>query len=773
MRSQQSNHPTIVPREGAEELVKLQATALEAAANAIIITDHAGTIIWVNSAFQQLTGYTSEEITGQSTRLLKSGQQSPSFYQNLWETILAGRIWHGELVNRRKDGSLYHEQMTITPVRNERGVISHFIAIKLDITERKRAEERICRLAQAVENSNELVVMGDLEGWINFVNRAFLKAHGGEEEEILGKHLSDLLSAKNPAGLYEEIRLQTQSGGWRGELFHLRKDGSEFPVFLSTGLIKDAEGQVIGQFGIAQDITDRKSTEEAWRQSEERTRLLLNSTAEAIYGLNLKGECTFSNPASLRLLGYTEPRELLGKNMHALIHHSRPDGTPFPQGECKIFEAFRQGKAIHVSDEVLWRADGTSFPAEYWSHPVRRKDELVGAVVTFLDITERRQLEAQFRGAQKMEAVGRLAGGIAHDFNNLLGVIIGYSELLIEQLGAGGHVRHVEEIRNAGMRAASLTRQLLAFSRQQVLEPKVLDLNASVAEMEKLLRRVIGEDIELITISGPELGRVKADPGQIEQVVINLAVNSRDAMPHGGKLVIETANAELDEAYARRHPPLVPGRFVMLGVSDTGTGMEAETQAHIFEPFFTTKEVGKGTGLGLATVYGIVKQSGGYIWVYSELGKGTTFKIYLPRVEESVDAAGASKALEGPLRGSETVLVVEDAEPLRRLARELLESSGYAVLEAANGAEAIQVAEQHQGPIHLLLTDVVMPVMSGPELAKHLVAADPSTKVIYMTGYTDDAIVHHSVLEAGVALLPKPFTREAVARKVREVLGKG
>jgi signal transduction histidine kinase len=384
---------------------------------------------------------------------------------------------------------------------------------------------------------------------------------------------------------------------------------------------------------------------------------------------------------------------------------------------------------------------------------------------------ERVQLEQQLRQSQKMEAIGSLAGGIAHDFNNLLTVINGYSELLLQTLSASDPQRdNVVQIKEAGGRAASLTRQLLAFSRRQVLEPKVLDLNAVVTNLDKMLQRLLGEDIDLAPILKPGLGRVKADPGQIEQVIMNLAVNARDAMSDGGKLTIETANADLDGQYTAQHITVPPGPHVMLAVSDTGHGMDAETQQRIFEPFFTTKGPGKGTGLGLATVYGIVKQSGGFIWVYSEPGKGTTFKIYLPRVEETALSIEPRMALNESLRGSETVLLAEDHENVRKLVASILKSNGYTVLEASNGAEALQLCEQHPEPIHLLISDVVMPVMSGRETASKMVARHPNLKVLFFSGYTDDAIVRHGIMEAGIAYLQKPFTPNVLLRKVREVL---
>jgi len=382
-----------------------------------------------------------------------------------------------------------------------------------------------------------------------------------------------------------------------------------------------------------------------------------------------------------------------------------------------------------------------------------------------------RQKDEQLRQAQKMESVGRLAGGVAHDFNNLLGVILGYSEVLEERLDGHDELRkYAYEIRKAGERAASLTRQLLAFSRQQVLEPKVLDLNTIVADIENMLRRLIGADVELTTVPGPDLGHVRADQGQIEQVIMNLAVNARDAMPQGGKLIIETANVELDEAFARQHPPSIPGRYVRLAVTDTGTGMDKQTQNHIFEPFFTTKGKDEGTGLGLSVVYGIVKQSGGYIWVYSEPGNGTTFKIYLALVEGAVEDTGRNAGPAKSGHGWETILLVEDEESLRHLTRALLVRSGYTVLDAGNAAHALEIAHQYQGTIQLLLTDMVLPDISGGVLAGKMALLRPDMRVVIVSGYTEYAAAGRGSLEFGSCFLQKPFTRDALTHKVREVL---
>ena len=379
-------------------------------------------------------------------------------------------------------------------------------------------------------------------------------------------------------------------------------------------------------------------------------------------------------------------------------------------------------------------------------------------------------LEEQLRQSQKMEAIGRLAGGVAHDFNNLLSVVLSYSELLIADLKEGDPIRDdIEEIRRAGTRAASLTRQLLMFSRQQVIEPKVLDLNEVLSAMEKMLRRLVGEDVELTSVPGAALGRVRVDPGSIEQVIMNLAINARDAMPTGGKLSMETANVTLDEEYARGHLSAKPGSYVMFSMTDTGTGIEKAMLTRIFEPFFTTKEQGKGTGLGLSTVFGIVQQSGGNVWVYSEPGMGTTFKVYLPTVDDVAEAAEPPRGLT-TLRGSETILLVEDEEQVRNVVRGILRRHGYTVVEAASAGEALLLSEQHVGPVHLLLSDVVMPHMSGPELAKRLVHSRPEMKVLCMSGYTDDAAVRHGVIDAAFAYLQKPITVEALTRKVRDVL---
>jgi nitrogen-specific signal transduction histidine kinase/CheY-like chemotaxis protein len=391
-----------------------------------------------------------------------------------------------------------------------------------------------------------------------------------------------------------------------------------------------------------------------------------------------------------------------------------------------------------------------------------------GRLAVLEDVTRRTELEQQVRQSQKMEAIGRLAGGVAHDFNNLLSVILSYADMLATELEGQPPLGDVKEIQRAAARAAELTQRLLSFSRQQVLAPRVLDLNHVLADMGRMLRRILGEDVRVVSVPGSQLGRVHLDPVSVEQIIMNLAVNARDAMPRGGKLTLETANVTLGDDYANEHFGVRPGHYVMLAMTDTGVGMDRATLDRIFEPFFTTKERGKGTGLGLATVFGIVRQSGGYVWPYSEPGKGTTFKLYFPRVEEEVEARRPARAAVAA--GTETILLVEDEEQIRVVARRILARHGYQVLEARNGAEALSLWQQHHAAISLLLTDVVMPEMSGPALARQLTASRPSLKVLYMSGYTDDAVVRHGVLEGEVAFLQKPFTPSTLGAKVREVL---
>jgi PAS domain S-box-containing protein len=512
-----------------------------------------------------------------------------------------------------------------------------------------------------------------------------------------------------------------------------------------------------------------RAVQESLRRSELNFRSLVTNAPYGICRCDAAGELLDVNPAFLEMLGYASVGELVGQHIFDLYADA---------DQWFALADFLRAAAPFKALTAEWkRKNGTTTVVRVSGRSVANGRD--GGVVFELfaeDVTERRALEQQLRQSQKMEAVGRLAGGIAHDFNNLLMVISGYAEFLLERLGSEPELRGpAQEISSAGERASSLTRQLLAFSRKQMLAPKIVNLNNVATENLKMLTRMIGEDIDLVMVPGANLWPVRADAGQIEQVIMNLAVNARDAMPSGGKLTIETANVTLDDTYARLHAPLPPGDYVMVAISDTGAGMDAETQSHIFEPFFTTKGT-KGTGLGLSTVYGIVKQSGGYIWVYSELGRGTTFKIYLPRVAATGELAAemplaTARQLRAPAEpGTETILVVEDEANLRYLARQFLEKQGYKVIEAADGAVAMQIAVAHEGVIHLLLTDVIMPGMNGRELAQRISEIRPNIRILYMSGYTENVVGRNGMLDAGVTLLQKPFNLHALKNKVREVL---
>jgi two-component system, cell cycle sensor histidine kinase and response regulator CckA len=531
---------------------------------------------------------------------------------------------------------------------------------------------------------------------------------------------------------------------------------------LKTNLVR-LPSAVRSALALADSRAEQAATEAELRDSERRFRALVEQSWDAVALFGADGSILYGSPATTRLLGY-ELSEFVGRNAMELIH---PDDQPAVIERLTETATTPRG---HVTVAARVRHKNGSWRYLEGVFTNLLDDPSIGAIVNnYRDVTERRLLEEQVQQSQKMEAVGRLAGGVAHDFNNILTAIGGYTDLLLADMPPDDARRQdVEEIHRAAQRAAALTQQLLAFSRRQVMQPKVVDLNAQVADIEKLLRRLIGEDILFATVLHPRAGNVRADPGQLEQVIVNLAVNARDAMPDGGRLTIETRNVELDESYRAEHPTVVPGPYVMLAVSDTGVGMSEETRSRMFEPFFTTKVRGKGTGLGLATVYGIVQQSGGHIWVYSEQGRGTTMRVYLPRVEGPADKIERSGDMPPQdLRGTETILLVEDEAAVRAVTRQLLARNGYTVVEAADGPTALGLELQK---LDLLLTDVVMPGMSGRELADQLTARRPGLRVLYMSGYTDDAVVRHGMLEPGLTYLEKPFRPDALLRKVRDAL---
>ena len=622
---------------------------------------------------------------------------------------------------------------------------------------RRTAEEQYRLL---FENSPQPMWVVDRET-LRFlaVNEAAIAHYGYSREEFLEMTLAEVRPPADVPALLAALPAVAEGLHKKEVWRHRLKDGTVIDVEVTThGLLFTGRPAFLA---LVNDITDRRRAEQALRASEERYRVLMESAEDAIFVIDAGGRMVQANAAAERLLA--RPRnEILGREFPTIAAPDQRDQVR--NGIRKTLK----GEGMHGEEQRALRSDGTLVPIEISASAVEVGGEgLVLAIVR--DISEQTSMAEQLRLSQKMEAVGQLAGGVAHDFNNLLTAILGYSQILAGELrGNPDHFAAVEEIRKAGERAAGLTRQLLAFSRKQMLEPRLLDLNEVVRHIQEMLSRLIGEDIQVVIRLDPALGSVRADAGQIQQVLMNLAVNARDAMPRGGRLAIETANVELDETYAQTHVQVQPGPYVVLAISDNGVGMDEATRDRIFEPFFTTKEKGRGTGLGLSTVYGIVKQSGGYIWVYTEPGKGTTFKVYLPRLFVPAESLTPVEAVVAPSVGTETILLVEDEDSVRALARRTLEAKGYRVVEAADGARALQIAPALK--VDLLLTDMVLPGMGGSEIAARVLAIHPRSKVLFTSGYTDDGIVRRGLMERGSAFLEKPFTPDVLARKVRDVL---
>ncbi|MFB3915106.1 MAG: PAS domain S-box protein [Terriglobales bacterium] len=619
------------------------------------------------------------------------------------------------------------------------------------------------RFGGVVQLSEDAIITIDDDLRITLFNPGAEQIFGYAAREVLGKPLNVLLPERYRAihdmhvGAFANSPDVMRPMNARGHIFGLRKNGAEFPAEASISKFEAGNERVMTVR--LRDVSERIAAERGLRELA----AIVEFSADAIVGENLEGVITSWNKGAEKIYGYPA-NEVIGRDVRFLLPPDRSDEI------MSNLEKVRHGISS-TTETVRIRADGKPVNIMLTISPIRDKNgNVVGASTVAHDITEQKRLEEQLRQSQKMEAIGRLAGGVAHDFNNLLSVIVGYAYLMRFSVEKGHPLANAaEQVMNAAEKAGALTRQLLAFSRRQVLQPEVIDLNDVVYSMEKMLPRLIGEDIDLQTVRTPGLKSVKADPGQLEQVIMNLVVNARDAMPEGGKLTIETANIHFSEEEAQHHD-VAPGDYVMLAVSDTGYGMDEQTRAHMFEPFFTTKESGKGTGLGLATVYGIVNQSSGHIWVYSEPGAGTTFKIYLPAVSDTAERSGISQTPEFTMAGSETVLVVEDEDSLRALIVNVLDSKGYKVLSAASGAAALKIFKESHGEIDLLLTDVVMPGMRGQELAHQLLRHSPRLPVIYMSGYTDNALMHAGSLPEGTIFLQKPFTPDIVLRKVREVL---
>ena len=654
------------------------------------------------------------------------------------------------------------------------GQLGRILELEYEILGRQQVEaalrEERDRAQQYLDIAEVILLALDLEGRITLVNRYACSILGWTVQELIGRNFIETCV---PPRLRSETerKLRAVLAGPEVSVVDnaiITRSGEEHLIEWHNTLLRDDEGRVVSTLSSGTDITQRNQAVEALRTAEERMRFALQSASVGIWDQDFAaGVLRWSETLEAQ---YGLQPGTFGGTFEAFAERIHPDDRAAVL--ATVDQAMKQGTDFSVEHRAVL-PDGTV----RWMSGVGRvflddQGRPIRAVGISLDVTERHALEAQFQQAQKMEAVGRLAGGVAHDFNNLLTAILGYCELLLDGIDpADPRQGDIAEIQKAGLSAAGLTRQLLAFSRKEIIQPTLLDMNAVVGGMRAMLGRLIGEDVRIVLALRPHLASVKSDRGQLEQIVMNLAVNARDAMPRGGTLTIETANVELDENYPRTHLAVQPGPYVVLTVTDSGTGMSREVQARLFEPFFTTKAVGKGTGLGLATVHGIVTRSGGTVNVYSEAGRGTSIKVYLPRADVAAEVAEVPAAVALPAGGVQTVLVVEDEEGLRELTRRLLERQGYTVLTAEGADEAVRLFEENPS-IDVLLTDVVMPGASGPELTLRLVEKSPGLKVIYMSGYTEDAIVHHEVLNPGIAFLHKPFTSESLGRKLREVLAR-
>ena len=778
---------------------------IECAPEAISILDPDMRIVRLNGEFTRIFGYSPQEVLGKKLEPLIVPPDRHAETRWIQDTLIEGRKVVIETKRRHKDGSLVDVFVSSAPVILSGKHVGVCVLYR-DISEQKRTEALGSALLSIAEKANSAKdlqhfyaathnIVAELMYARNFYIALYdpvmqLLSFPYFVDEIdprpatkkLSKGLTEyVLRTGAPLlctpEIFEKLVAQDEveligapSLDWLGVPLKIGNNTIGVVVVQSySGNVRFGEKEKNILTFVSQQLAaavEHKRNEEALRRSEARYRSLIQSAVYGIYRCDLEGKFLDVNPALVAMLGYDLPEDVMALDPQKQLFIDCEELT-------RLMADFRTGSVNNL--EVRWRRkDGKAITVRLSGRAVQTLDETSQVLeIIAEDVSEQRVLENQFRQVQKMEAVGRLAGGVAHDFNNLLMVISGYTEVLLDRTGPQHPLySKIQAIHQATERASGVTRQLLAFSRKQMLELKVVDINAIVLDMERLLRPLIGEDVQLQTKLAKDLSHTRADTGQIEQVIMNLVVNSKDAMPAGGKITVETANAFFRaEDVRREYSYIKPGAYVLLSVSDSGHGMDKETQARIFEPFFTTKEKGKGTGLGLSTVYGIIKQSGGYILVQSELGQGTTFRIYLPRVEEAAEPLHHEPAKAVQNRGSETILLVEDEESVRELVRETLESKGYHVLEAENGESALRLTETLTEPVDALITDVVMPGMSGRELAARLCASCPKTKVLYLSGYTEDAIVHEGVLDPGTAFLQKPFTLQALTRKLREVLG--
>ncbi len=739
-------------------------TLLESAPDAYYLYDLKGNFIDGNKAAEIMSGYKRDELIGRNFLQihLLPARHLPKAAALFAQNALGRSTGPDEFTLLRKDGSEIVIEIQTNPIKIKGR--EHVIGIARDITKRKEAEqarqeseERYQLLSDA---TFEAVFISEKGICLN-QNKAAEKMFGYTLQEAVGRSGIEWIAKE-----YRELVKNNMLSGYEGsyQAMALRKDGSTFDAKIQ-GRIMKYKGSTI-RITALHDITEKKKAEKDLKNSEEHFRSLIENAADVISILDNRGRIVYESPSHERVLGYPTGR-LIGINSFDLVH---PDDIERIQ---KQFASLLEKPG--ESEEVNFRfrhMNGSWIHIDGTGTNLLHIESVKGIVINYRDISDRHQLEEQLHQAEKMKAVGQLAGGVAHDFNNLLTVINGYCDLLTAKDLPADVLNSLEQIQKAGERAARLTSQLLTFSRKQLIKPEIIDLNALIKDHNQMLRRLLGEDIVITTTPSPGPGFLNIDPGQMEQIIMNISINARDAMPFGGKLMIETSNIDFDKSISKSKAEILPGPYVMLAISDNGVGMEESIRSRIFEPFFTTKGRGKGTGLGMSTVYGIVKQNNGFIYVYSEPGKGTTFKVYFPRVEKDGKKVKASIADHADLHGTETILLVEDEAGVRDITKSILSEFGYNVITAENGIEALQRFKEHSGSINLLLTDVIMPLMSGRELAEKIRTKQPDLKVLFISGYTDDVIAQHGVLDDDVEFIQKPYSPIALAKKVKEVLNK-
>lgn len=751
-------------QERAEALEEFQ-TTIYSIGDGVITTDNEGMIRRMNPMAEALTGWSEAEARGRrlSDVFRIINEESRSEVENpvskvLREGMITGLANHTILIAR--DGTERPIADSGAPIRNQEGEIIGVVLVFSDQTEARRMQKALRASEETYRLLFEHAPLGLIHfnghGIITACNDAFVKIIGSSRQALMGLNMLDLPDKKVVAAVQDAI-----NGGqaiYEGEYHSVTADKKIFVRAVFTSVIS-CDGRFIGGLGIVEDITERKRAEDALIEERNKLVAVLEALGEGLTVQDKGFKILYQNPAHVKMQG-----DHLGELCYRAYY-----GRDSVCDGCLLAKCFKDGQ-IHRREVSAETANGKIY-MEISANPIRdARGDIVAGVEAVRYITEQKELEAQLRQAQKLESVGRLAGGVAHDFNNMLGVITGYTDIALSRIDATSPIyQYLQEIQKAALRSVELTRQLLAFARRQPASPKVVDLNEVVSNMEKILKRLIGEDIEFISIPAARPWSVRIDPSQIDQILVNLVVNARDAIAGTGTITIEIANASLDETYCASHEGFVPGDYVMLAVSDTGIGMDKETQEKIFEPFFTTKEAGKGTGLGLSMVYGIVKQNGGFINVYSESGRGTTFKIYLPRFEGEADQKTAERDESG-LVGTETILVVEDEGQILNLVKTVLEGFGYNVLTAQRPSEAVSKCKDFGDIIHLLITDVVMPEMNGKELGRQIERLKPGIKMLFMSGYTANVIAHSGIVSDGINFIQKPFSLNGLAKKIREIL---